>query len=352
MIYRLFPQKDTFITNARVNSVPMTASNAGASQILQLFKLSGSMHPDDDVSRILMKFDVTPLSGLIGSYTGSVVSMLDLKDAQHDQTLPTSYDVEIASVTQDWDEGAGFDVDRYSDTGFANWVQPKSTMYWTSTGSVTTGSIVTYHFDTGHEDLVSDVSSLVADWYSGRVTNNGLVVKLSSTLENNDQDYYIKMFHARNTHFTDSVPSLDVYWDDSSSGTLAVSQSIDPVGPYFVNVRNLKTEYESDEVVKFHLYVRPWDYNPAVVLTSSYDMSGSVITEAYYRVTNDRTNAVWVPFSTGSLKFSKLSYDSTGDFFWFYMNTLPPKNVYRLAFLFCVGGQKYFIDNSFKFRVT
>jgi hypothetical protein len=98
--------------------------------------------------------------------------------------------------------------------------------------------------------------------------------------------------------------------------------------------------------------VRPWDFNPATVSSSSFDISGSVISEAYYKVTNDRTNEVFVPFSTGSLKFSRLSYDNKGNYFWFYMNSLPPKNVYRLAFLFYDGAQKRVIDNGFKFRVV
>ncbi len=140
---------------------------------------------------------------------------LRLKNAQHSDTLPTSYDVEIEQLTRDWDEGSGIDVDSYFDKGYANWDKAKSNVFWTNQGGDTGSLRVNYHFDTGDEDLVANVTPLVNSWLSGGISNNGLMIHLSSTLESGSSDYYYKSFHSRNTHFQDYRPYLEVRFDDS-----------------------------------------------------------------------------------------------------------------------------------------
>jgi hypothetical protein len=117
-------------------------------------------------------------------------------------------------------------------------------------------------------------------------------------------------------------------------------------------VINLKNQYDQSEVVKLKLFARPKDYNPAVVTTASLGPTGIAFDKAYYRITNDRTDAIVVPFGTGSVEYTKLSYDANGNYFKFHMANLPAGNVYRVVFLFDVGGQKHFVDEGFKFRVV
>ena len=41
-----------------------------------------------------------------------------------------------------------------------------------------------------------------------------------------------------------------------------------------MNVTNIRNEYETDELIRFRLFVRKRDYNPAVVTTSSLSFLG------------------------------------------------------------------------------
>lgn len=454
MIYRIFPQKDTFITNFKKSTVAQTGSNFGSSEILHLFKVSplstSSGIISGSVSRILMKFDTSEISELTASRSvpaENVSYRLRLKNARHAKTLPSSFDVEVSRLTQDWDEGRGHDVDNFSDKGFANWDKPKSNSFWTTPGAdQVAGLISTVHFDNGAEDLSVDVTNIVNSWIDGSAANNGFLIKLSSSLEDNSLDYYIKMFHGRETSYGDRKPYIEASWDDSikddrnnfifdntgslylynivrgalvdisgigtgqdiitvditdASGTIKtvsgshtgmtgiysasfsiaageysgsvfndiwsvgsnsyMTSSFTPVGNFsksvlqsnqnFVNVIGLKNEYEQDEVVRFNLFVRDKDYNPAVVLTASSGPMGQVVTKAYYRIDNDRTDEVVVSFGTGSVENTRLSYDSNGNYFDFYIKSLPVGNVYRIVFLFDINGQKRIVDNGFKFKV-
>jgi len=445
MFYRIFSSKDTFITNERLNGgTPLTSSNCGASEILHVHKQAG-FDLTASFAHAITEFDLAELVDVTGSAT-SIAYWLKLTDTQHDQTLPSSFDLEVQALSQDWDEGRGRDVDFFSDKGFANWDKAKSNSFWSVPGASGSGPIISTHFDTGHENLDVDVTSIVQEWLSGNITNNGFLVKISSSLEADDKDYYVKMFHGRSTHFLDKRPFLEARWNDAASddrnnfffgisGSLFLNHvvhgqlvNIPEVGTgqigvrvvdasgtvgiftgshylpgqysvtfalpsasfsgslfrdiwfdlattprwymtgsfgiandlnstnvqtkrYFVNVTNLKDVYDLDESPRLDLFVRPNDYNPARVLTASLDANGTVVTRGYYRIVNDRTDEVVVPFGTGSLQYTKMSYDQKGNYFKLFMKSLSLGNVYRIMFLLDVDGQRQYIDQGFKFRV-
>lgn len=454
MIFRIYPQKDTAITNYNKRGVQQTGSNVGIAETLSLFKkagISGStgVYATASLSRVLTKFDLTQYQQLVSSGdipSSGVTWKLIMHDAQHDMTLPFSYDVEVAPLTVDWDEGRGFDVDFYTDVGFANWVSNKQGQYWTTPGGdVDLTQVVTGSFDNGHEDLNVDVSAVVRSWLTGSSVNNGLMVRMSSTLESstNYVDYYLKKFFARNTGFLDKRPTLEARWDDSLrddrhnfvfnytgslflynrvrgaltdlqgsptnvylkisdlSGTLVYitgthvstgvysasfaiptasysgslftdvwfsgsstfmtgtfgiadsfsQQQASPI-EYFVSMPNLKNSYDADEKVRLNLYIRPDDYDPAVVATASYDPRGIVMTKAYYKIENDRTKCEVIPFGTGSTETTRLSYDQNGNYFKLFMNVLSPGEVYRIVYLFDVDGERKIVDQDFKFKVV
>ena len=155
MIYRMFPVRDTFITDYRLSNVAVTGSNAGESEILDLFRvapLSTSLGViSGSSSRVLMKFDLGEFNALTASLdapTAGVSFRLRMKHVKHKKTLPSSYDVEVFPLTTDWDEGRGHDIDSFSDLGVANWDKAKSNVFWTTPGGDFTGSLrAVTHFD-------------------------------------------------------------------------------------------------------------------------------------------------------------------------------------------------------------
>lgn len=223
MIYRVYPNKDTFISNYGPNSVRKTGSNFGSSEILHVYRVapvsgsSNSFNATASYGNILSRFDLSPFQQLTASNQApstGIVYKLRMTDTIHDQTKPTSFDLIIQAVAQDWDEGNGHDVDNFSDSGFANWEKAKSTSYWTVAGSSGSGPIVTTHFDTGHENIDVDVSPIVNAWLTGGLPNYGFLIKMSSSIVDYS-DRYIKMFHGRETFFKDKRPYIEAEWDDS-----------------------------------------------------------------------------------------------------------------------------------------
>lgn len=220
MIYRIFPTKDTWITDIgqTVTPYPTSGSNFGASEILNVFKtgVSGTVSLPGQTAqgRILMQFDHTQLpSGSGQSY------YLKLFDARHAETLPASYDLSVHRMLVDWDEGGGLDEETFQDLGIANWILRKSNQYWNAPGgelALDFASIETdhFHFDNGHESPTFNVTSLVNAWNAG-TPDNGVMVKVSATLEADKFDYYVKKFHARETNFLDRRPYIEARWDDS-----------------------------------------------------------------------------------------------------------------------------------------
>ncbi len=455
MIYRIFGQKDTFICNFKLQNVPRTGSNFGSSEILHVYKqagLSGSVGytASSSLARILSQFDLSEMQSLIASGdapASGVFYYLRMANADHDKTLPSSFDLEIQACSQAWDEGRGRDVDFFSDKGVANWDKARSNVWWTTPGASGSGPISTAHFDMGYEDMFVDVTGIVNEWMSGNLTNNGFVVRLSSSQETDANDYYVKMFHGRETFFKDRRPYLEARWNEWTgdyrnsfyfdvSGTLNLYnvvrgqyQDITGIGTgsigvriidasgtianftgshsgktgiysvtfaipsgnfsgsrftdiwfnqsnpskwymsgvfgigdsfatqvaspkrYYVSVPALQDTYSLGQKVRLGLFIRPHDYNPARVLTSSLDSHGDVMLRGYYQITNDRTDEVVVPFGTGSLDHTRLSFDQNGNYFDMYTNVLSPGNVYRINFLLYFDGQRQLIDRDLKFKV-
>lgn len=447
MIYRIFPSKDTFITNSRRGDVPQTGSNFGASEVLHVFKAT-QVGSSASLARALVQFDLSAIVDLTGSgrYNPPTSFFLRLKDVRHQFTLPSSYDLEIIPISQSWDEGRGRDVDAFADKGFANWDRAASNSWWNVPGG-TTASFpgISFHVDEGHEDLIQDITPIVQAWIQGTIPNNGLMVRISSSQEADANDYYIKKFFSRNAFYPNHLPYLEARWDDTlrdnrsnfvydvsntlylyneirgqltdisgigtgsllvrivdSSGTLfsvtgshtglagiysssfvlstgsysgsafydvwesgsrafmtgvfyptdQFAQTEVRPHQYFVAAPNLKDEYDRTEFPRLNFYIRSRDFNPAVVHTSSFNQDGICTDRIFYRIDNDRTDEIIVPFGTGSLEYTRMSYDRRGNYFRFFMGNLPAGEVYRLLLLIDSDGERQLIDNDFKFRVV
>jgi hypothetical protein len=116
---------------------------------------------------------------------------------------------------------------------------------------------------------------------------------------------------------------------------------------------NLKPVYSTSDVTQLRLDVRPKDWNVATVATASADAPVSVLLNAYYRVVDELSEEELVPFGTGSLQHTRLSYDDLGNYFTFYLNSLPPGRVFRFDFMWQIGNFstiRYGSDLKFRTR--
>ncbi len=463
-LYRIFPSKDAYITNRFLQgstSVRATGSNFGATPTLRIFAIKDDVSSGaSELARTLIQFNLTELSGKIFSEklvpSGSVSYFLKMFNHEHGGSNATSYDLFVYPLSRSWDEGTGKDDDDGSDYGFVNWLSASSTQGWAITGSdylSTNYGSGSQHFDKGYEDLEVDITQVVNNWLTssigqaGGLPNNGLVVKLGTTEEDNSVDYILKMFHGHETIFINKIPYIEARWNDSRkdnrgnfaynvssslyfynfvrgeltdvtepvsvrlqdhvignsasynatftaskietgiysasfvvSNTASFSASwvdiwrsgsvvymsgaftplvltgsdVDQYDDFVLSVKNLKRTYQTNEEARFKVFVGKKNNKYHSISHSASFSSANVqyIEKLYYSILNDATGEVVIPFGTGSLEYTKASYDKDGNYFNLFMNTFIPGFVYRILFLIDINKyDKKVFDNDILFKV-
>lgn len=119
-----------------------------------------------------------------------------------------------------------------------------------------------------------------------------------------------------------------------------------------VIIPNIKSVYGTDERVIINVFGKLKDYKPAFVKSGSVTPSPLIFNNAYYAILNEETKQTLVDFSTGSVKYSKLSYDENGNYFELWTNSLPKDNIYRLKVLVNYNNQKIVFDKNWLIKIS
>ncbi len=333
--------------------------NAGRDEILEVGKLYyGTIK---DIYRTVIKFDVSNLE------TGSGwKAYLNLKAANSEE-IPLQYTIYANAVSQSWTMGTGTKFDNITTDG-VSWKYRNGVDKWVSydtTGgtavytSNTTGSAnaeggvwylsgsASQSFNYESDDVRMDVTDMVNIWLSGSVSNNGLIVHHSLDAENDTLDYGVLKFFSKETN-TIYQPKLEIVWDDSS----IVTGSLSPVTGsaeegYKVVVTNLKTQYEANTKVKVRVKGRDKYPSKSFGTTFSYDQSKYLPTTTYYQLEDYITNEIIFPFGD----YTKVSCDSTSNYFIMDLSTLPINRTYLLKLKIVEGGISTIIDDKLKFEI-
>ena len=255
-IKRYIATKDNTITNAFEPDLKTrgTGSNMGESDILEVFSVYGQAASSSaELSRVLMEFPVSTINTDRSNNTipasGSVNFYLRLYNAKHSSTLPKDFTLEVAAVSQSWEEGRGLDMEEYSDLTYdgtgSNWVRRASGSAWgTLGGKFHSSPKFKQTFSRGYEDLEIDITHLVENWIDGiasgggadggsdyRKLNFGVGVYLTASQEayapvsvsnavihnatGSQRSYYTKKFFARGSEFFFKRPCIEARWDSS-----------------------------------------------------------------------------------------------------------------------------------------
>jgi len=98
----------------------------------------------------------------------------------------------------------------------------------------------------GDEDIELDITALVEDWVKGEsdsgIDNYGILLKLTSSLENSGLTQYTKKFFARTSQYFFKRPCIEARWDDST---------FDNRGDFYFSSSNAPA---SDNVNTLYLY--------------------------------------------------------------------------------------------------
>ena len=85
-----------------------------------------------------------------------------------------------------------------------------------------------------------------------------------------------------------------------------------------------------------------------ILLESVKEKHTSIIEDAYYKLTRVSDNFEVIPFGTGSLNYTRLSYDASGSYFDLSMELLDTDTVYEITLNYKINGT--FVPQPEKFR--
>jgi len=271
-MYRILTaSKDTYITDKIIsNTFRATDANVGRASTLDIFKLygessSGSAENPYEISRALVKFDLTPLKELTSSLldigSSTFKAYLRLSDVYGGQTTPDNFKLIVFPLSKSFDEGMGRNIVDYSDLDSCNYVTASVSsgtpdLWFTSgamkqgllgsddidiisSGNLNDGEGLVYlwkeqTFSTGEEDLKVDVTNIISGTIAGQIPDHGFRISYSGSFETDQKTYFVKRFASLQTDNYIKKPSLIVHYDDTTQDHHG-SFFFDMTGSLFLN---------------------------------------------------------------------------------------------------------------------
>jgi len=350
MYYFLTASKDASIY------LQQPTQNTGRDEILEVSKTYyGNLK---DVAHSLIKFETLNLSTLISSGEVTMSSAeLILRECESSE-IPLDYTLYAYPVSQSWDMGIGTRFDEISTEG-VSWNKRTTTDNWLvggftegTSGSFNgkggvwyTGSVVTQSFSYESSDINMDVLEPMNSWLSGSIPNEGWILKHSSAVENDTDDYGQLKFFSKETN-TIYQPKVRIGWDDSSfvTGSLTELDSDD----IHVTFKRLKTRYKSGSKPEIRVFGR--EKYPLKTYTNSYGYTDVkyLPSTTYYQVKDVITDEVIIPFSD----YTKVSCDSNGNYFKLNLTNWEYNRDYYIEIKVDRDGVvEYFEDKDLTFTV-
>lgn len=322
-VYKIFSEKDTFISSYR------STQNFGRDEILEITNLTNATSVNADVTRTLLQFPTSQISNVVNNIISGSAFSSSLRLFLAEATLPVDYTIYAYPLSQSWDMGLGKSSDSPRTTTGVTWgVQPG---YYNSPMSSQSFSYI------DNKDINVNVNSIVSSWISS--SNNGLILKLSSSIENSDTPLITKFF-SMDSH-TIYPPQLEFKWDDS----LYSSSLTQVITSDFVSViSNNKSEFEENAIYKFRIKAR--DRFPArqFLTTSTYLGAKALPSSSYWALKDVKTEEMVVDFDT---TFTKISCDNTSNYFKIYMDGLEPERYYQILYKVVLSdGETVIVDNK------
>ena len=351
-----------FITASKDASVYLQQpnQNTGLDQILEVSKVYyGNIK---DVSRALIKFDLNALSQSIVSGDTTLTNVRLMMRETESNEVPLEYTIFAHPISQSWEMGNGTRFDDISTTG-VTWIyrNGESAIDWITTnlasgsnsnpndgtgGTWYTIVSASQSFNYQTADLNMDVKGIVLSWLSGSLPNEGFILKYSSSLENDTNDYGQLKFFSKET-YTIHQPKLVVSWDDQTIVTGSL-QPLDVISnDVVVRVKNLNTEYKIGSVKKFRIVGR--EKYPVKTFTNTFaynDIKYLPIT-TYYQIKDLLSDDIIIPFGN----HSKVSCDTSGNFIELNFSNWEVNRVYKLEFKMVSDGDEIFYDDDITFNI-
>lgn len=369
-IYRIFPEKDTFIYTDQLTG------NAGKDEIIEVGGYPGLTDGTGQATRILTQFSDTEIDDVIDNKIGSpnFSSSIKLYLAEASE-LPSNYTLYAYPIytnnADGWDNGTGKFGDTPVNTTGTSWTYIKGglTTPWSTSGftQYTTASFIagkegggnwytasngeSMEFSQTHtisstHDVAINVTRAVKQIYNDTLLNKGFIVKLQDNYEFYTSASIRLKYFGKDTN-TIYPPFLEFGWDDSSyvPGTLSVLDTDIAI----IDIKNNKGRYVDEGKQRFRLTARP-QYPTRTFTTSSVYLTNYALPQAtYWGLRDENTEEMVVDFHND---FTKVSCDSDGAYFDIYMDGLQPERYYRILIKTELAGSTTVVDNQNVFKVV
>lgn len=351
MYYFLTASKDASIY------LQQPTQNTGLDELLEISKIYyGNLK---DVSRSLIYFDLNNISSSIinGEITMSSAELLltELESVE----IPLEYTIYAYPISQSWQMGIGTRFDEISSDG-VTWNHKTTNTNWLgdislsldSTGSFNgrggtwyTSPESSQSFDYSTADLSMDVLNIIQTWLSGSLPNDGFILKLDSSLEDDTNEYGELKFFSKETN-TIYQPKIRIGWDDSVFSTGSLSELIsDDIHVTFKRLKSIYKQGSKPEIRVFgrekyplKTYTNLYSYNDVKYLPST----------TFYQIKDVVTDEIIIPFG----EYTKVSCNDNGNFFKLNLNNWEPNREYYIEIKVDRDGVvEYFIDKDLTFLV-
>lgn len=367
----LYPKKDTTIYEKHPER------NSGIDQIIEITKFAPGETYSDVIdqfaywdrpynSRILMEFDIDELKRDIASGkidNDSVRYYLNLKSCEVN-SLNNEYSLYAYPIAESWINGNGNYNDFPEITNGASWKFRNSRYQgneWNSSsyshkyvsekggGNWYPQYESSQSFSFQEPDVRMDVTDIFKAWTSNAIPNNGLILKHTSSAEEDSTIYGSLKFFGRESH-TIYLPKLEIYWDSYENYTGAFSlKSVMPENAT-IYIKNIKTKYKVNEKTKLRIGIRE------KYVTRSYNKNLRDITEykfpttTYYSIVDSVTGIPVVDFNSIG---TKVEMDANGHYVNLDLTNFLPVRYYKIIFKIVdvASDTETIIDNDFNFRV-
>ena len=178
--------------------------------------------------------------------------------------------------------------------------------------------------------------------------NDGFIIKQSAADEfvSNINKQAKLQFYSVDTN-TIYPPELQFKWDDFTHTTSSAISTISTT-EIALSLDNNPGTFRRDSVHKFRVNCRP-QFPTRTYQTASYFTQRNYLpTSSYYAVKDLDTNEFVINFDD---TYTKISADTTSNYFTLYMNGLEPERYYKLMFKVVLDGETIVLDDNYYFKI-
>ena len=129
--------------------------------------------------------------------------------------------------------------------------------------------------------------------------------------------------------------------------------ALNPNTTYASSITNLKSTYSTNEQARFRVYVRQKDWNPTIYTKASVTPPINVVDSGSYKFYRIIDELDVIPYGTGSLLHTQMSYDVSGNYFDVDMGLFESGYAYGIKLAYYNGSVGSYVEQpeTFKFRV-